>query len=265
MIKFFRKTRYNLMETGKTGKYLKYAIGEIILVVIGILIALQINTWRNEQVNRKQEKYYLSQLKSEFESNFREAERNMQFSNSQKKNTTLLLKSLVEPLSETESKDWFFAITQLCFTPKPNYVANTWNEMIATNKLGLISNKELVENISGFYSIIVFIQKMEIESQRQNIEFRDMVNEVLDHKLRDKFFNEFVRSWKIGNDLYRIEVYPEDIPNVQPFVEKFKNINRIEGKTSDIKLDRMALYMEHEKLKENIIAIIDMLNREYEL
>jgi len=48
MIKFFRKIRYNLIEKNKTGKYLKYAIGEIVLVVIGILIALQINNW-NEQ------------------------------------------------------------------------------------------------------------------------------------------------------------------------------------------------------------------------
>ena len=45
MIKFFRKIRFDLMEKNKTGKYLKYAIGEIILVVIGILIALQINNW----------------------------------------------------------------------------------------------------------------------------------------------------------------------------------------------------------------------------
>jgi hypothetical protein len=50
MIKFFRKIRQNLLSEGKTGKYFKYAIGEIILVVIGILIALQINNW-NE--NRK--------------------------------------------------------------------------------------------------------------------------------------------------------------------------------------------------------------------
>jgi hypothetical protein len=49
MIKFFRKIRYDLMEN-KTEKYFKYAIGEIILVVFGILIALQINNW-NE--NRK--------------------------------------------------------------------------------------------------------------------------------------------------------------------------------------------------------------------
>ena len=48
MIKFFRKIRYNLMSENKTGKYLKYAIGEIVLVIIGILIALSINN-RNEE------------------------------------------------------------------------------------------------------------------------------------------------------------------------------------------------------------------------
>jgi len=45
MIKFFRRIRFDLMEKNKTGKYLKYAIGEIVLVVIGILIALSINNW----------------------------------------------------------------------------------------------------------------------------------------------------------------------------------------------------------------------------
>jgi hypothetical protein len=51
MIKFFRRMRYDFMEKNKTGKYLKYALGEIVLVVIGILIALSINNW-NE--NRKE-------------------------------------------------------------------------------------------------------------------------------------------------------------------------------------------------------------------
>ena len=54
MIKFFRKIRYDLMEKNKTGKYLKYAIGEIILVVIGILIALSINNWNED---RKENRY----------------------------------------------------------------------------------------------------------------------------------------------------------------------------------------------------------------
>ncbi|MFT5762099.1 MAG: hypothetical protein ACI8WA_001223 [Polaribacter sp.] len=50
MIKFFRKIRQNLLMENKTGKYFKYAIGEIVLVVIGILIALQINNWNTERI-----------------------------------------------------------------------------------------------------------------------------------------------------------------------------------------------------------------------
>ena len=50
MIKFFRHIRHNLISENKMGKYLKYAIGEIILVVIGILIALQINNWNQNRL-----------------------------------------------------------------------------------------------------------------------------------------------------------------------------------------------------------------------
>ena len=62
MIKFFRKIRRNLLSEGKTGKYLKYAIGEIILVVIGILIALQINTWNKNKQLRLSELETLSEI-----------------------------------------------------------------------------------------------------------------------------------------------------------------------------------------------------------
>ena len=66
MIKFFRKIRYDLMEKNKTGKYLKYAIGEIVLVVIGILIAVSINKW-NEQNKKKQLKSeYISSLITDY-------------------------------------------------------------------------------------------------------------------------------------------------------------------------------------------------------
>ncbi|GGG35185.1 hypothetical protein GCM10011414_00740 [Croceivirga lutea] len=59
MIKFFRKIRSKLLSEGKTGTYFKYALGEIILVVIGILIALQINNWNEKRkTNTILENYY---------------------------------------------------------------------------------------------------------------------------------------------------------------------------------------------------------------
>lgn len=68
MIKFFRKIREKLLSEGNTGKYLKYAIGEIVLVVIGILIALQINNWNNDRKDRKLEQQYLIGLINDLQS-----------------------------------------------------------------------------------------------------------------------------------------------------------------------------------------------------
>ena len=65
MIKFFRNLRQSLIMENKTSKYFKYAIGEIVLVVLGILIALQINNWHQVELRLKQEKILLSQLRWE--------------------------------------------------------------------------------------------------------------------------------------------------------------------------------------------------------
>ena len=54
MIKFFRKIRQKLLSENKFSRYLIYAIGEIVLVVFGILIALQINNWNEKQKQKKQ-------------------------------------------------------------------------------------------------------------------------------------------------------------------------------------------------------------------
>jgi hypothetical protein len=71
MIKFFRKIRQNLLSEGKTGKYFKYAVGEIVLVVIGILIALQINNLNevSKQNQRREiyEKSLITELKNELQ------------------------------------------------------------------------------------------------------------------------------------------------------------------------------------------------------
>ncbi|NRD21844.1 hypothetical protein HNV10_01235 [Winogradskyella litoriviva] len=65
MIKFFRKIRKNLLSEGKTGKYFKYAIGEIVLVVIGIVIALQINNWNEKRKSDNILENYYHQIVTE--------------------------------------------------------------------------------------------------------------------------------------------------------------------------------------------------------
>ena len=66
MIKFFRKIRQNLLSEGKTTKYLKYAIGEIVLVMIGILLALQVSNWNQDRKDRISERKLLDNIHRDF-------------------------------------------------------------------------------------------------------------------------------------------------------------------------------------------------------
>ena len=69
MLPFFRKIRYRLAQDNQFFKYSRYAIGEIVLVVIGILIALYINNWNEERKERNEEKEILEDLKKDLEMN----------------------------------------------------------------------------------------------------------------------------------------------------------------------------------------------------
>src|SRR6056297_2135301 len=64
MLKFFRKIRQNLLSENKLTKYLLYAIGEIALVMLGILLALQVNNWNENRKSKKTETYVLNEILS---------------------------------------------------------------------------------------------------------------------------------------------------------------------------------------------------------
>ena len=74
MLPFFRKIRYRLAEDNQFFKYSRYAIGEIVLVVVGILIALQINTWNGHRLERIEEVKILKGIKKDLENTIQEFE-----------------------------------------------------------------------------------------------------------------------------------------------------------------------------------------------
>ena len=94
MIKFFRKIRQKLLSENKFSKYLIYAIGEIILVVIGILIALQVNNLNDRRNIATNTKNNLITLKAELISNTEKLKFNIDVVNAQIRNSLNLIDSL---------------------------------------------------------------------------------------------------------------------------------------------------------------------------
>ena len=141
MIKFFRHIRRSLINQNKMGKYFKYAIGEILLVVIGILIALQINTWNENRINQKKTTKYLKALVSDIVqdtiqvSNYiksqeeRKAEFNNYFSFIQNGDVT------IEQLKDTLNS---FKI----ISGGINFTTTTYDQLVASGSFELIPDKK---------------------------------------------------------------------------------------------------------------------------
>lgn len=160
MIKFFRKVRQNMIRDNKVIKYLLYAIGEIILVVIGILIALSINNSNELKKNRIAEKVYLKEIKSDLIQDtillsqvIQDHKWRIAQLRSQDTTIDIIFEEIIGKLPKVEgvSQLEYIFFTDRKFRPK----IGTYNSMISEGKSNIISNRELFNNIQNIYELEV--------------------------------------------------------------------------------------------------------------
>ncbi|MEP0134275.1 MAG: DUF6090 family protein [Eudoraea sp.] len=150
MIKFFRKIRQQLLSENKVPKYLMYAIGEIVLVVIGILIALQINNWNQKENEQSKIKEYTISL-------IQDLERDIAMANQiigQNEEIVDRIDSLNIYIQNRKIAD-FDNLVMLFYTlnkPHRPYVwsRTTITELKNSGSLGLIQNDSLSKMISEY-------------------------------------------------------------------------------------------------------------------
>jgi hypothetical protein len=152
MIKFFRKIRLKLIEGKNMGKYFQYAIGEIILVVIGILIALQLNNWNIELSNQKKLKNNVAILienlqrdSSQIVRDQRRMERDRLILDDYEKRVTDPQANL-DTLIKIASKEYSPTVNTIEFTNKSAYTT-----MVQSGEINLFE-KELLQEIYAVYS-----------------------------------------------------------------------------------------------------------------
>ena len=149
MIKFFRKIRQELLNENKFRKYVLYAIGEIILVVIGILIALQINNRNESKIRTQKEVVILTQMQSNLKDDLKDLEYNIE-NNKMRLECNEIIRKVIEektPFSDTLKPYFgtFFGNFQLLEN------RSAW-ENLKSIGLDLISNDSLRNNVSNLYS-----------------------------------------------------------------------------------------------------------------
>tara|TARA_R110000787_G_scaffold70646_15_gene157130 strand:+ start:20506 stop:21228 length:723 start_codon:yes stop_codon:yes gene_type:complete len=148
MIKFFRHIRKSLLGEGKTKRYFLYGIGEIALVVIGILIALQINNWNEKRKLKSIEIILLTDISEDLKESYKEINEVMKFNDSSITKNKIISNALISDLPYFNQLDSLFAAVRNWSSP---YLTYTAYETLKSKGIDLITNKELKKGIINIY------------------------------------------------------------------------------------------------------------------
>lgn len=151
MIKIFNKMRKQLLDENKTGRYLKYAIGEIILVMIGILLALQVNNWNQERQLKKEEAKVLKSLHQEFSENRVRFDELYELQLYRKKCIKAVMSNNLKELTYDSLKTLMGGVTQQ-WTYDP--FQSIYKSVINSGKIELITNDVLKKELSEFQDLL---------------------------------------------------------------------------------------------------------------
>jgi len=257
MIKFFRKIRQQLLTDNKFSKYLIYAIGEIILVVIGILIALQINNWNEYQKERKSEELLLSEIRDNLKYDLNDFDSNIATLQNKSISSRMMLKALEKNIPYHDSLGYFFSY----LNAYPHFSSKTNGYKLLQSKgLEIIINTNLRNKITDLYEDR-YQYLLTFEKERINY------NKVLLETAMIPF---------MGNEKLPLDIMPKSLINKgsnQTLISigYFRNIRNYDRLIEDLDFQSMIKNVEiwstalgsiHNSAKEDAIELIGLIDQE---
>lgn len=208
MIHLFRKTRQLLLNDKRFKKYVLYASGEIILVVVGILLALQFNNWNIQKENTKKEEWYLINVVEDIE--YQKGTLKDQITDYKYSLTVCnkLLKDFKKLQSFTKIDSLNDKLNSLTFTYNFPNTNNTYQELVSSGQQSLIKDKDLSLELIDFY---LFCEDnfIEVKNNNDNVYYKEVYpilnklsqnNNLLEDDNSDKepinnvFINNYLKS-----------------------------------------------------------------------
>ena len=152
MLRFIRHIRKKMMQKNKLGSYFLYALGEIILVVIGILLALQINTWNEDKKNRKSEISFFNDVMDDLAKDQKELEQLKVFYQNRIDHLGWLLDAIRNPVNDPDIVAFGKHMEPLYYNKVPVKYSSSFDAAQSSGAFSNFQNKQLVKDLTQFYS-----------------------------------------------------------------------------------------------------------------
>ena len=244
---------------GATRKYLLYAIGEIALVVIGILIALQINNWNEERKDNIREQVILKQLKDEYKSNLVQLDEKIEMRANIVQSALSIMKYMDSP-SLVRRDSLIIHLSNVI--PDPTFDP-IQNDLISSGNIRLIQNEKLKRRLSNWSSDVIALQEQEHLYQMHSTEiFRPTLDEIgITRDVMNALWeNDKSPLWLLdqnSNSHLRIGISQHNVP-----LQDILKYKKLEGVIASAISYNHVGNLQSQTLKNRINEILDLLKSE---
>jgi len=168
-MKLFRKIRETLIEERNLRKYLLYAIGEILLVMISILLAFQINNWNTNRIKRNTELKYYQNIKHQINEDRQEIIGNIDYNNTYLDQYKFAVQ-VIEAKDKSKIDTLGYIAFKLLKYSDFNRQSNIYETMVNSGEIKLLNNPRIIEGLRSLEGTYIYINKME------NIHYEVIIN-----------------------------------------------------------------------------------------
>ena len=221
MLRFFRQIRQRLLSENKFSKYLLYAVGEIMLVVIGILIALQVNNWNLNREELKYQKTVLNEIKRSLESDIRRHKENLETLKRIDSGVTGIVGLMERDTEKVELHEFYESANKTVIKISFEYNAGAYEGLKSTG-LEKIQNTQLRTNIIKYYEISLRTVQEEF---RETIEFFEVQQRDIRRTFNEeKVFESVFISHQDSLVSIGMNIHPEKMLAHRFYPEYLKNV-----------------------------------------
>lgn len=267
MIRVFRRIRGDLLLESKSQKYLFYAVGEVFLVIVGILIALQVNNWNEERIEQQQIKEYAQELISDLERDIAMVSsitRQMQF--------TLDRVGTLSTYARRRELDQLGNLDLYYLTSSAGYRPYQWNrsavdQLKSSGALRKIRSFDLVNKITAYNSLTHHLDEDYMLDRDLILDAMKVADEVIDSSylvddearvvIREIYREPYSFPPTKLYELYKdteLQLLTNDESKLRVLVNKYDHLGSIRART-DAEIPRLV---------KNARELIELLKDEYQ-
>lgn len=261
MLRFFRQIRQRLLTQNEFSKYLLYGIGEILLVVIGILIALQVDNWNEDRKEKELYLTYLFRLQSDYDSLLSQLQEARSFNEELVELANYQIDFLEGRIDELDTVKLAIAMEFNAGINRYNTDIPTVSELLSSGRLTLIRNDSLKAMLVGQHQYNLRRKSENAEWENWHFDYRKRVRDILE------------KQDKVNIDLNWQSAYP-DHPNWKDYelvtdgkeiTDRLLHVPKLTGLLKDILVARIItsflLQYEIETSKEQLRLIKSEIDR----